>query len=384
MKHLVVDVETTTKNRGHPFTPENKMCVVGTRGYNNSTFVYNIEYDEQPYGHYLNELQKQINDSDILVLFNAKFDLHWLRRYNIEFQHKRIWDCQLAEFVYTYQKIRMPSLNQVCEQRGLGQKLDVIKEEYWDKDIDTPDIPYDILSKYLIQDLLLTEKLYLAQINDERYPAKRALLGLENADLLVLQEMEWNGLPFDVEASLKKSQEIEKQIEEITHKLNGIVGSNVVNWNSTDHVSAVLYGGVVEEPIKIPAGVFKTGKKAGQDKFSNGIKEHVFPRLVEPLPKTELKKPGLWSTDEPTLRSLKITGKAKDIVELLQEVTKLDKMNGTYYKGIPKLIAEMGWEGNIIHGQLNKCVAVTGRLSSSKPNLQNMAEDVFNLIKSRF
>ena len=45
---------------------------------------------------------------------------------------------------------------------------------------------------------------------------------------------------------------------------------------------------------------------------------------------------------------------------------------------------ENDWEENYIHGQLNQCVAVTGRLSSSKPNLQNMDGSIGYLFGTRY
>jgi DNA polymerase I-like protein with 3'-5' exonuclease and polymerase domains len=64
----------------------------------------------------------------------------------------------------------------------------------------------------------------------------------------------------------------------------------------------------------------------------------------------------------------------------LIELSKLEKRNGTYYKGLVKLRQEMHWPKNKLHGQYNQCVAKTGRLSSSKPNQQNFdssLQDIF-------
>ena len=44
----------------------------------------------------------------------------------------------------------------------------------------------------------------------------------------------------------------------------------------------------------------------------------------------------------------------------------------------------MNWETNVLHGQLNQCVARTGRLSSSKPNLQNFDGEIKQLFGSRY
>src|SRR5690606_27629138 len=82
-----------------------------------------------------------IEDATLLIGFNIKFDLHWLRRYGIRPNDKvRIWDCQLAEFIITGQQGAYPSLDGCCEKYGLGQKDDRISE-YWKLGVDTTDIP---------------------------------------------------------------------------------------------------------------------------------------------------------------------------------------------------------------------------------------------------
>ena len=90
----------------------------------------------------------------------------------------------------------------MAEHYGLGNKLDVVATEYWEKGIDTQDIPREVLSDYLNQDLLPTERVYEKQIEDfntNHPPETLTLFKLQCQDLLVLQEMEYNGMWFDVE-----------------------------------------------------------------------------------------------------------------------------------------------------------------------------------------
>ena len=78
--YVVLDVETTTKNKGNFSTPSNKLCIVGLYdkdGYHE----YKIEYDDTPYGDSLKEIKERIESADLLIGFNIKFDLHWIRRY---------------------------------------------------------------------------------------------------------------------------------------------------------------------------------------------------------------------------------------------------------------------------------------------------------------
>jgi DNA polymerase I-like protein with 3'-5' exonuclease and polymerase domains len=134
----------------------------------------------------------------------------------------------------------------------------------------------------------------------------------------------------------------------------------------------------------MPVGVYKTGAKIGQPRYKIIEWKHDLDRLVEPPRGSELKKEGYYATDEPTLRSIKCNREARRRLDLLLERAESSKLIGTYYRGIPELIEEMGWPSNSIHGQFNQCVAATGRLSSSRPNLQNFAKVVGSLLRSRY
>ena len=75
MTYLVLDVETTTSNKGNPFDETNKLCYIGV-----DRHCYPIEFTDSPYGDSLHAVQSSINNADLLVGFNIKFDLHWIRK----------------------------------------------------------------------------------------------------------------------------------------------------------------------------------------------------------------------------------------------------------------------------------------------------------------
>lgn len=390
IKILVIDTEFTVGNwkkgqGGDPFDPRNKLCLVGCLSMGGGTAkAYKIEYDDEPFGESLAELQSLINEHDLLVLFNAKRDLHWLRRYGIKFQDKRIWDVQLVHFIITGQENPYPSLNGVADYYNLGQKDDVIQTEYWDKGIDTNEIPLEKLVPYLHQDLTLTGNCYeKQQVDLKDNPAMHRLVVLDNIDLLILEEMEWNGILYDLEESQRKAEQVRDEILALDNALTTLVGDYPINWSSDDHRSCILYGGSITSKSRVVDGLYKTGKKAGQPKHRVVLQEYRFDRLINPLNRTELNKDGYWSTAEPILRQLKAYGKAKDIIAILLGRSKLEKVVSSYFDGIPKICGSMGW-GNTIHGTLNQCVAATGRLSSSKPNLQNNPKEINLLFRSRF
>lgn len=381
---LILDVETTISNKGNPFDETNKLCYVGLLDTSHSLF--SIEYDDQPYKKHLEEIQSRINDAEILVGFNIKFDLHWLRKYGINFVGKRVWDCQLVHFILTGQQDTYPSLNSVAAYYDLGSKLDVVATEYWGNKIDTTNIPRDILEEYLLGDLQLTQKVYEKQMEEFASCTKQMqrLISLHNQDLMVLQEMEYNGIIFDETKSTELGKELQTQITLLNERLYEY--HNLVDFNpsSNEHLSVLLYGGTIKVKRRETIGLFKTGTRKGQAKERWADYEIKFDRLVNPLKGSELTKEGYFSTDEATLKSLRGTKYAKELVELILTRATLEKRLTTYYTGLVDLRTSMNWQVNKLHGQLNQCVARTGRLSSSKPNLQNFDGEIKQLFGSRY
>jgi hypothetical protein len=187
----------------------------------------------------------------------------------------------------------------------------------------------------------------------------------------------------------------------------GELGDARVNWGSPDHISVFLFGGRITYKVREQA--FRTLKSGITKEYERwGTEDVEYPRLVKPDARTESKltrrlsdeelrrqnmaklqsghRPiqRLFSVDEQSLRGINAKGKVKRVVELLLERAELEKLHGTYYKGLPDLIEEMDWPENEMHGQFNQCVVVTSRLSSSKPNLQNLAGESKELYVSRY
>jgi DNA polymerase I-like protein with 3'-5' exonuclease and polymerase domains len=356
VKILSLDTETTTYNKGNPYDLRNSLVCFSYCTSNNGD---SSKWDDA--GIIL--CKSLINDSELILGFNFKFDSHWFTKAGISFQGKKIWDVQIAEFILSCQTNRFPSLNDTCIKYGIPVKEDIVKTEYWDKGIDTADIPWEILSSYAAHDASITLQCYHAQIK-LMTPQQIKLCQLQCQDMMILMEMEQNGLPFDEELCQLRAVELDDKISTINTELTQIYPSVPINFGSNDHLSAFLYGGVVKEDGKEHIGFFKSGVKAGQPKYKNIVIEHQLPRLYQPLKGTEMAKEGNFATDEGTLRKLK--GK-KGVLDKILELSKLEKLNGTYYRGLTKLREEMHWEKGVLHGQFNQTTAISGRLSSSKP-----------------
>ncbi len=374
MKLLALDTETTISNKGNTYDSKNKLVCYSGCSHHNEPWAELWSKDIRDY------LNGYLLDIDLVVFFNGKFDLHWLIKEGIDFSKVKVWDVQIAEFILGHQRNPYPSLNETCVKYGIPVKEDVVKTQYWDKGINTDEIPWDILSSYAAHDAYITLLCYYAQIK-LMTPQQIKLCQLQCQDMIILREMEANGLPYSEELCQVRAKEIDDQISAIKTKLTAIYPNVPINFGSNDHLSAFLYGGVVKEDSKEHIGFFKTGEKVGQPKYKNVIIEHQLPRLYQPLKGSAMAKEGNFSVNEATLRKLK--GK-KGVIDLILELSKLEKRNGTYYRGLVKLRQEMNWEPNVLHGNLNQTTAITGRLSSSKPNLQNIDSSILDILVSKY
>lgn len=386
--YLVIDTENSgaLRNRAHPFDPQNRLLLAGTKREDRCD-IFDVDYSGVPNGPPLRILGERICSPGCLIVgFNIKYDLHWLRRYGIPVGGLTIWDCQLAEFILSSQTYKYPSLEDTCLLRQVSLKKSTLKE-YLDQGLDVSDIPLPELTKYLEGDLVSTEELFLKQVPLIREMGLWPLFRLQCQDLLVLADMEYNGMKYDLEKSKDLARICQVEEDQLAASLSRLVDPEIaphINWNSGDHLSAILYGGRISFDVRHENGVYKSGRNIGKPRYRIETIEYTFPRLVNPIEGSELKKEGFYKTDIDTLKALRVRGTAKQIVDTSLRLSELSKIRGTYYEGIPKRFEQFGWEDGLVHGQLNQCVAVTGRTSSSNPNLQNNPTESKECFVSRY
>jgi DNA polymerase I-like protein with 3'-5' exonuclease and polymerase domains len=355
-----------------------------------TSFHYHTDID------FLTRLREAVAQAKLIIGFNGKFESHWARRHGIVPPAGcRIWDCQIAEFIISGQTGAYPSLNDALARFDLGQKDDRIAE-YWALGVDTPDIPVDELKFYNILDVELTYKLYLRQL-EEMSAKQQRLCTVQGLDLLVLADMEWNGVHFNIDLCKKKAYETETALAAISSNLSTYIDGNPnFNWDSGYHLSCLIYGGAfsVDIPIRQEQLVYKSGKRKGEEYTKTYWETRVyrFERRFTPGNRSKTKlvsKVGseahpIYSTGADELKQLRSRNKAdRLLIELLLKRAELAKLLDTYYGAIPKLLETMEW-GNVLHGQYNQVVAATGRLSSSNPNMQNFSGEADELLVSRF
>ena len=355
---------------------------------NGKNFIYQIEYnDSEPYSDKLSEVQSLLDSCGTLVGFNLKFDLNWLRRYGLKYNRCRVFDLQLAEFILAGQRPAFPSLDGCLAKYGLGAKYDIVAREYWDRGIDTPEIPLEILIPYLEEDLRLEDELY-RHLQSVTPKSLVPLINLGNQDLLVLHEMEVNGLKINWDKLKVKADETQKNLEVVRASiLESYVPSEYREWfnvESGEHLSALLFGGTITRKVGTPyEHCFKTGQRAGETvtRYKWETTSYRFKQMCSPPTGSELKKEGVWSTDEETLKSLR---QPRKLTDLILKYAELSKLLNTYLNGLVKIRDDYDWKDGMLHGTFNQCRVITGRLSSEKPNQQNFPPEIDEYITSRF
>ena len=377
---LTLDIECQSYNKGNPFDTRNyPICFA----YKFKDQPANVIWNDHVYDLFAAEIQRVVEQANYIIGFNLKFDLHWLRWCGVTIPESvHLLDGQVAEFLISNQTHAYPSLDDCALKYLNEQKIDEVKLNYWDQDKLSSEVPQEVMTKYALRDVELTEAVLGAQIPILRSEGKLKLFQLQMEDLKVLQEMEWNGLKFNEEEAKRLSSLAKTELANIDNELFGNHPyRSFINPNSGDHLSVFLYGGSIIHEERVPNGVFKTGAKTGLPRYKIVKYELKFKRQFEPIEGSELKKEGYYSTDEKVLRKLRGN---KRLIELILKRSELEKLCGTYYDGLIKIREKMNWEENTLHGQLNMVVARTGRLSASEPNQQNMAKDIKDLFYSRY
>lgn len=388
--YTVLDGETTTYNKGHRFDPRNKLI---SYSFKRSLHPIYFKYFTDP--DFNHAFWDDTESTSCVVGFNIKFDIHWLSSMGT-FNKVKIWDCQLAEFVYTGQQEAFASLNECLEKYGLETKKDLVKE-LWKAGFQTDEIDVGILEEYNKWDVQQTEALFKVQMELLSDDQKR-LVFILGEDLKVLAHMERAGVLFDKDGASQKLAQTKTLVSECENSLKTFlpeIKHGKFNWDSGDQVSAFLYGGTIVFDYAISEeAVYKSGQKKGQSYIKNTwfSETVVFPQRFKPLENTEVKKTKdaspsathFYQTDEPTLKQLSARSKEdKKIIELLLERAAQNKV-AEMFQGLFDKFEEKQWQDNLIHASFNQNVARTGRLSSSGPNMQNTPPELDEFLVSRY
>lgn len=260
---------------------------------------------------------------------NIKYDMMILKWYGHELKGK-IFDTMLAHYVIDpdgkrnmdmlaekYLGYSPVSIETLIGKKGKGQ-------------LTMRDAPLEQVKEYAAEDADVT--LQFKEVFEKELDSKevRSVFSkVENPLVPVLLDMEYEGVNLDFQFLNEYSKLLEGDIKQAESSIYNHAGVNF-NIGSPKQLGEVLF-----DIMKIDAGQKKT-------------------------------KTGQYATGEDVLAKLRNKHQIVDEILTYRELTKL---KSTYVDSLPGLINPRTGR---LHTSYNQAVAVTGRLSSNNPNLQNI------------
>jgi DNA polymerase-1 len=261
---------------------------------------------------------------------NIKYDLLVMKWYDAELQGK-IFDTMLAHYVIEPDGKR--GMDQLSA-KYLGYEPVHIEELIGKKGKNQGnmrDVELEKIKDYAAEDADITlqlKKIFLPQLKEKE--VEKVFSDVENPLVKVLTDMEFEGVKIDEEFLKEYSKELEreaKKAEESVYKQAGVR----FNLASPKQLGEVLF-----DKLKLDPSAKKT-------------------------------KTGQYQTGEDVL--LKLAAKGHKIADDILAFREMTKLKSTYVDTLPQLINRKTGRVHTTYGQ---AVAVTGRLASNNPNLQNI------------
>jgi DNA polymerase-1 len=265
------------------------------------------------------------------VAHNAKYDYIILARYGLTVT-PLTFDTMLAEFIIDPSSRSLGLKNLVYER--LGEEMTHIEELIGKgkNQLSMADIAIESVAPYAAADAETVLRLMpILQKDLERVGGTKLLTEIDLPLTPVLADMEMTGILLDLPFFKEMEKELSQRMAEIEKRVFESVGKPF-NLNSTQQLSDVLFVHLrLDPPDK--------GKKTAS---------------------------GHYSTSAEVLEALR--GK-HPVVDMILENRELSKLKSTYIDALP---AAVDSQTGRVHTSYNQTGAVTGRLSSNNPNLQNI------------
>lgn len=262
-----------------------------------------------------------------LIGHNLKYDLMLLERHTLKLDNP-LFDTMIAAYILDAGGHAHSLSN--CAQKEFGYPMQEIGELIGkgQKQITFDLVSVEDATFYAAEDAWMAFKLFGLYSNILAHSSAASVYyDIELPLLRVLKRMEENGVSLDTKMLSGISQELNKELKEITQDIYSTAGYEF-NINSTQQLANLLFN-----ELKLPA---KRKTKTG------------------------------YSTDNSVLEEL---ADIHPIAEKLISYRSLMKLESTYVSALPRLVNP---STNRIHSSFNQAVASTGRLSSTNPNLQNI------------
>ncbi len=269
------------------------------------------------------------NESMNWVGQNLKYDLLVLKWYNIDIKGT-LFDTMLAHYLIEPEGRRSMDLLSAQYLRYEPVHIDELIGKKGKTQGTMRDVEIEKVKEYAAEDADITLQLKEAfvPILQER-EVQRVFDEVENPLVRVLTAMEFEGVKIDVNFLNVYSKELEKDAKQFEENVYAQAGVRF-NLASPKQLGEVLF-----EILKID-------------------------------PKAKKTKTGQYATGEDVLQKL---ANSNPIVADILGFRELTKLKSTYVDALPQIINS---KTGRVHTSYAQAVAVTGRLSSNNPNLQNI------------
>ena len=272
------------------------------------------------------DLIKPVLESDEIkkTTYDLKTQYNILRNVGVELNGV-VFDVMLASYV------KDPARNHNLDIQSIEQlNHAIVPYAEYDKKNPTKicDADIDSVTKYIGDEASVVLELSKYWMKNLSEAELKLVYDIETPLAIVLADMEYNGVAIDTEYLAQLTEVMNSKLSKIEKQIFDIAGCSF-NINSPKQVGEILF---------VKMGL-KAKKKRGKAAFSTSAQ--VLEELAEEY----------------------------EIARLILDYRKYAKLKSTYTEALPALIDV---KDNRIHTSYNQTVTVTGRLSSSNPNLQNI------------
>lgn len=172
MNVLTIDVETTHRDKqggGTTALPyfNNRLVSVGWKWLFNQDVNYEFFYHKDKNTWYnsqnVNRIQSDLNQADVLVGQNIKFDIMWLRSCGFKYDGV-LYDTMVAEYIRSKGRRWSLALDALAKRYNVTQKEKDLVAPYIKEGKTFYEIPAEIVEEYGIADVVATEEVALKQL----------------------------------------------------------------------------------------------------------------------------------------------------------------------------------------------------------------------------
>ena len=290
----------------------------------NSADDVNLPFDET-----LDILRQLLEDKSLTVIGqNLKYDINVLKKYSMVFKN-RIEDTMLMSYVLSSNgKHDMDTLSlKFLDHKPISYESVAGKGK---DQISFADVEISKAVEYACEDADLTFLLYqeLRTLLKKDKKLLKIYREIEIKLMLIIADMEYIGVSLNNRELSKQSQNLAKRIEKIEKSIYKISGREF-NISSPKQIQEIFY-----EELKLP--------------------------ILKKTPK------GQPSTNEDVMTQL---AEDHELPNLVLSYRNLLKLKNTYTDKLGDQVSNIS---NRLHTSYNQTITITGRLSSSSPNLQNI------------